>query len=78
MIYTVLIAVCKIGAIWSKGYLARRTFHSFTAVFVMLAVLEYKKNIENNGKKRYPVHKEPRNNNGKNNKVDGDSPDSRY
>lgn len=67
MIYTVLITVGRIGAIWAKKQAIRKGFQTLTSVAVMLTIIHVNKQKNNklNGP-RNSVHKIPRGGNKQN------------
>jgi hypothetical protein len=39
-IYTIIITFCRVGAIWTKNIILRKTFQSASTIVLMIAIIE--------------------------------------
>ncbi len=39
-IYTIIITFCRVGAIWTKNIVLRKTFQSASTIVLMIAIIE--------------------------------------
>jgi hypothetical protein len=42
-IYTIIITFCRVGAIWTKNIILRKTFQSASTIVLMIAIIEVAK-----------------------------------
>lgn len=39
-VYTVIITICKVGAIWARSIVVRKTFQSLSTIVFMVMIIE--------------------------------------